>query len=55
MGQTKTVFVQKLIVKDSIEEKILTLQEQKKDLVDQVLSGSTKGKLSKEDVEYIFA
>lgn len=39
LGQTKVVSVYKLIVKDSIEEKIMKLQETKKDLADQILSG----------------
>ena len=39
LGQTKTVTVYKLIMKDSIEEKILKLQEAKKDLADQILTG----------------
>ena len=33
LGQTKTVTVYKLIMKDSIEEKILKLQEAKKALL----------------------
>ena len=39
LGQTKTVTVYKLIMKNSIEEKILKLQEAKKDLADQILTG----------------
>ncbi|MDQ7009061.1 MAG: DEAD/DEAH box helicase [Candidatus Gracilibacteria bacterium] len=54
MGQTKTVFVQKLICKDSIEEKILELQEKKKKLIDDVFSGNFSGSLSKEDIDFIF-
>ncbi len=41
IGQTKKVTVFKLIVRNSIEEKILKLQETKKDLADQVISGET--------------
>ena len=39
IGQTNTVTVYRLIVKDSIEEKILALQEAKKDLAESILSG----------------
>lgn len=39
IGQTKVVSVYKLIMKHSIEEKILKLQESKQDLADQIISG----------------
>jgi SNF2 family DNA or RNA helicase len=39
IGQTNTVTVYRLIVKDSIEEKILGLQEAKRDLADSILTG----------------
>jgi SNF2 family DNA or RNA helicase len=54
MWQKKTVFVHKLIVKDSIEEKILSLQEKKKKLIDDVFSGNFSGNLSESDINYIF-
>lgn len=54
MGQEKTVFVQKLIVSWSIEEKILTLQEKKKKLIDDVFSGNFSGNLSENDIKFIF-
>ena len=54
MGQKKTVFVKKLICKDSIEEKILELQEKKKKLIDDVFSGNFTGSLSREDIDFIF-
>jgi SNF2 family DNA or RNA helicase len=54
MGQTKTVFVQKLIVRDTVEEKILRLQAKKKKLVDDLFSGDFRGSLSEEDIGYIF-
>ena len=38
--QTKKVTVYKLIVKNTIEEKIQKLQETKKNLADQVISGA---------------
>lgn len=40
IGQTKVVSVYKLVVKNSIEEKILKLQEDKRSLAESVLDGS---------------
>ncbi len=40
IGQKNVVNVYKLIAKDTIEEKIIKLQERKKDLADELLSGS---------------
>lgn len=52
IGQEKTVSVYKLIAKGSIEEKILKLQESKKALADEILSGETGGlmTMSREDL-----
>ena len=52
LGQTKTVTVYKLIMKDSIEEKILKMQEAKKDLADEILKGENGnlGSLSQEEL-----
>ncbi len=55
MGQKKTVFVQKLIVRESIEEKILQLQEGKKKLIDDIFSGNFSGSLDKKDIDFIFS
>ena len=41
IGQQKKVTVYKLIVKQSVEEKIQKLQEAKKDLADKVINGET--------------
>ena len=52
IGQAKTVTVYKLIVKGNIEEKIVKMQETKKDLADAILSGE-KGsitQMSKEEI-----
>ena len=40
IGQKNTVFVYKLIMKDSIEEKIQNIQEQKKNLADAFVEGN---------------
>lgn len=55
MGQDKTVISYRLITKDSIEEKILELQNQKKELFDSLLSSdsSMTKALSKDDIDYI--
>ncbi len=47
IGQDKEVFVYKLIVANTIEEKILQLQEQKKSLQQQILKSDEAGKLEK--------
>ncbi len=57
IGQNKKVFAYKMICKDTVEEKILRLQEKKKGLADDLVSneaGFVK-KLTKEDVEYLFS
>jgi non-specific serine/threonine protein kinase len=56
IGQENPVFVYKMIVRDSIEEKILQLQEQKQELVDQLIStesGFLK-RLTVDDVKMLF-
>lgn len=52
IGQTRTVTVYKLIIKGSIEEKILNLQEAKKKLADDVLSDEAvgSGSISQEEL-----
>lgn len=54
LGQEKPVTVVKLIVKDSIEEKVLTLQETKKDLSD-TFGGDDISSISIKDLEYLLA
>lgn len=56
IGQTRKVFAYKMICKDSVEEKILQLQEKKKMLADDLIqeeAGFVKN-LSRDDVEFLF-
>ncbi|MDQ2718176.1 MAG: SNF2 family helicase [Bacteroidota bacterium] len=56
IGQTKNIFAYRMICKDTIEDKILQLQERKRILAKELISDDqafVKG-LSKEDVEYLF-
>jgi SNF2 family DNA or RNA helicase len=55
IGQTKNVFAYKLICKDSIEERIIQLQEQKKNLAGSLISeedGFVKA-LTETDIQYL--
>jgi non-specific serine/threonine protein kinase len=57
IGQTKNIFAYRMICKDTIEDKILQLQERKRILAKELISDDNsfvKG-LSKEDVEYLFS
>jgi len=56
IGQTKKVIVYRMVMADSIEEKMLRLQEQKKALVDNLITSDTKSfkNLSKEDILDLF-
>ncbi|MEP6615318.1 MAG: SNF2-related protein [Ginsengibacter sp.] len=57
IGQTKNIFAYRMICKDTIEDKILQLQERKRILAKELIADDTsfvKG-LSKEDVEYLFS
>jgi len=56
IGQTKNVFAYKIICKDTIEEKIIKLQERKQKLAEELVTeddGFVKS-LSEEDVAYLF-
>ncbi len=57
LGQTKNVFVYKLVVAGSIEEKILALQEKKAELAAGILAEDHQGstKFSTEDLEALLA
>ena len=56
IGQDKPVFVYKLITRDSVEEKILLLQEKKKDLVENLISSESSffKSLTGDDVKALF-
>jgi SNF2 family DNA or RNA helicase len=56
IGQTRKVFAYKMICKDSVEERILQMQERKKMLADDLIqedAGFVKN-LSREDIEFLF-
>jgi non-specific serine/threonine protein kinase len=57
IGQTKKVFTYKLIAKDSVEEKILHLQQQKKEIVKQLITaeGGVFKSLNKTDIISLFS
>jgi non-specific serine/threonine protein kinase len=57
IGQTKNIFAYRMICKDTIEDKILNLQERKKILAKELISDdqSFVKSLSREDVEYLFS
>jgi non-specific serine/threonine protein kinase len=57
IGQDKPVFVYKLIARDSVEEKILQLQERKRNLVDQLITTEKHflKALTAEDVRVLFS
>ncbi len=57
IGQTKNIFAYRMICKDTVEEKILELQERKKSLVKEIIADDTGfvKKLTKEDVLYLFS
>jgi superfamily II DNA or RNA helicase len=57
IGQTRHVFSYKMITKDSVEEKILSLQQRKRDLFKGVLTADSSlgKKLTVEDLEFLFS
>lgn len=57
IGQTKNIFAYRMICKDTIEDKILQLQERKRILAKELIADDTTfvKSLSKEDVEYLFS
>ena len=57
IGQVKKVFAYRMICKDTVEEKILQLQEKKKSLAADLVAdeGGFVKKLTQEDVAYLFS
>jgi len=57
IGQKNSVFSYKLITKDTIEEKILQLQQQKTELVNALIEsdGDSVKSISEEDIDFIFS
>lgn len=51
IGQTRPVTVYRLVVKNSIEEQIVNLHKEKRDLAQSLLAGSdTAGKINSDDL-----
>jgi SNF2 family DNA or RNA helicase len=57
IGQTKKIIAYKMICKDSVEEKILALQSNKKKMAGELIGEdqAVMKKLKKEDIEYLFS
>jgi superfamily II DNA or RNA helicase len=58
IGQQRHVFAYKVIAKDTIEEKVLELQQQKQDLAEAVFSGDSAQairSLTRDDLEYLLS
>ncbi len=60
MGQTNTVFIQRLLMLHTVEEKIMQLKAKKRELFDQVINGSSTGDvpgasalITKDDFRYL--
>ena len=56
IGQFKPVIIFKLITRDTVEEKILLLQEQKRNIVDQIITTESSffKALTEEDIQMLF-
>jgi SNF2 family DNA or RNA helicase len=57
IGQTREVFAYRLIAQDTVEEKVLQLQQRKRDLADAVLSADAIGlrHLTRDDLELLLS
>jgi non-specific serine/threonine protein kinase len=57
IGQTKNIFAYRLICKDTLEEKMLQLQEQKRALANELVSDDNAfmKRLTKDDIAFLFS
>jgi SNF2 family DNA or RNA helicase len=57
IGQTKPVFAYRLIARGTVEEKVLALQESKRELADAILGGNNRiiAELKREDLEMLLS
>jgi SNF2 family DNA or RNA helicase len=57
IGQTRRVFAYRLIARDTVEEKVLALQQSKRDLADAIISvdNSIMRNLTREDLELLLS
>ena len=57
IGQTKNIFAYRMICKDTVEDKILALQERKRALAADLITDDTGfvKNLTREDIEYLFS
>ena len=57
IGQTRRVFAARLIARDTVEEKVLALQEQKRDLADAIINAdaSVLSTLGRDELELLFS
>jgi SNF2 family DNA or RNA helicase len=57
IGQTRRVFAARLIARDTVEEKVLALQERKRDLADAIISAdaSLLSTLGREELEMLLS
>jgi non-specific serine/threonine protein kinase len=57
IGQTKNIFAYRMICKDTIEDKILQLQDRKRSLAKELIADDATfvKSLTREDVEYLFS
>ena len=57
IGQTQHVFAYRLICRDTVEEKILELQQKKRDLADAILNADNRliSNLTREDLEFLLS
>jgi superfamily II DNA or RNA helicase len=57
IGQTKNVFAYRLIARDTVEQKILDLQQKKRDLADAILNADNRliQALTRDDLEFLLS